>query len=265
MTKLRNLAPWLLLAFAPAAALADDYRWEVEGALKRDMPSFEGVGDADTLTLAGTWYFAPVSTDGVPLAEAAYLGRASSLSAIASRFHWRSDSLDTHLNAQGARVGYYLPGTMFYGSVGVSHGQNVTVLFPDLNDLNSIIVQKEYSTEWSGTLGIAPLDGLLITTNFQDHGYDPNVTARYVGKLPNNHFYAGSVSLVDPDLGDTSFGLDFDYYIDESFSLGAGYDDGGDQWELRAEKFFSKSWALGASVSTADGGDSVGIHVTWRH
>jgi hypothetical protein len=32
MTKLRSLAPALLLALAPVAALADDYRWEVEGA-----------------------------------------------------------------------------------------------------------------------------------------------------------------------------------------------------------------------------------------
>jgi hypothetical protein len=121
MTKLRSLAPALLLALAPVAALADDYRWEVEGALKRDTPSSEGPVHVDLSTLAGTWYFAPVSTDGVPLAEAAYLRRASSLSAIASRLEWNTGSLDMHLNAQGARVGYYLPGTMFYGSVGVSH------------------------------------------------------------------------------------------------------------------------------------------------
>jgi hypothetical protein len=258
MTKLRSLASVFLLALAPAAAVAEDFRLEVQGGFDRDLPSGDTFGDFDTLTLAGTWYFAPVSTDGVPLAEAAFLGRASSLSAIAARFEWQFESLDTHLNAQAARVGYYFPGTMFYAGVGVSRGQSITAI-------SSTIVQKEYVTDWFGTLGIAPLDGLLITTDLQEHGYDPNITARYVGKLPNDHFYAGSVSMVDPDRGDTSFGLDFDYYFDESSSLGVGYADGDDQWELRAEKFFSKSWAFGVSASTADSGDGFGVHVTWRH
>jgi hypothetical protein len=259
MQKPRFLFPALLLAvLTPVAALADDYRVEVKGSLDRDMPSGSTLGDANTFSLGSTWYFAPVSTDDVPLAEAAYLGRASNLSAIAARFEWEFESLDTHLNAQAARVGYYVPDTMFYAAVGVSRGQNVTAI-------NSTIVQKEYVTTWFGTLGVAPLDGLLITTSLQEHGYDPNVTVRHVGKLPNKHYYAGSVSIVDPDHGDTSFGLDFDYYFDATSSLGFGYEDGGDRWELRAEKFLSKSWAAGASAFTANHGDGVGIHVTWRH
>ena len=132
-------------------------------------------------------------------------------------------------------------------------------------------IRDRYSTTWSGTLGIAPLDGLLLTTDFEEHGYDPNITARYVGKLPNNHFYAGSVNLVYYDDVATPFdarmpyGLDFDYYFDDSTSLGLGFDDVGDRWELRGEKFFSKSWAAGVSAYTADFDDGFGVHVTWRH
>jgi hypothetical protein len=274
MTKLRSLAPALLFALAPAAALADDYRFEVKGTFDRHMRSDDGdsAADLDAATLAGTWYFAPVSTDNVPLAEAAFLGRASSLSAIAKQF----DFLGTHLDAQSASVGYYIPGTMFYAGVGVSRDES-------LIGLSSTSVLTEYNTTWSGTLGIAPLDGLLLTTDFQEHGYDPNITARYVGKLPNNHFYAGSVNLAYHDdvsassahdlagtsfgLDDTgtSFGLDFDYYFDESTSLGLGFDDVGNRWELRGEKFFSKSWAAGVSAYTADRIDGFGVHVTWRH
>jgi hypothetical protein len=250
MTKLRSLVPALLFALAPAAALADDYRFEVKGAFDHQHTD----SDFDVATLSGTWYFAPVSTDNVPLAEAAFMGRASSVSAIAAQL----DLLGTHLNAGSASVGYYIPGTMFYAGVGVSRVE-------DLIALSSTTVVTEYRTTWSGTLGIAPLDGLLLTTDFQEQGYDPNITARYVGKLRNNHFYAGSVNLADNDDFGTTLGFDFDYYFDDSTSLGVGFDDVGDRWELRGEKFFSKSWAAGVSAYTNDFTDGFGVHVTWRH
>ena len=257
MTKLRGLAPALLLAFTPAA-FADDYRFEVKGTFGRDMPSEDDslFGDVDWVTVAGTWYFAPVSTDNVPLSEAAYLGRASFLSAGASRVDL--DDLDTHLDGQGVNVGYYIPNTIFFVGAGVSHGQIIT-------GLSSTVVEKDYNTRVFGTIGVTPLDGLLVTTNIGEGGYDPNIAARYVGKLPNSHFYAGRVSVVIPDRGDTAYGLDFDYYFDDSTSLGVGYGTAGDRIELRAERFFSKSWAAGVSAYTADGVDGFGLNVTWRH
>ena len=254
MTKLRNLAPLLLLAFAPAAALAEDYRFEVKGSYKDGDSGYHNV-DSDSLALSGTWYFAPVTTDGVPRSEAAFLGHASSLSALVAQL----DVLGTTLDAEAVSVDYYLPGTMFYFGAGASREEFITAL-------SSTFVETDYDTTWFGTLGIAPLAGLLITTSFTDEDYDPNVTARYVGKLPNDHFYAGSVSMVDPDRADPSFALDFDYYLDNSTSLGVGYTDAFfDRWEIRGEKFFSKSWAVGVSASTSDGDDGFGINVTWRH
>lgn len=255
MTKLRSLAPVLLLALAPAAAFADDYRLEVKGSFARDSPEGDFFDDVDTTTLSGTWYFKPVSTDGVPLSEAAFLGRSSFLSAIVARF---DGFFETHLNAQGANAGFYIPETIFFVGGGASRGQAVTAV-------NSTIVQKEYFTSWFGTVGVAPLDGLLVSTHIEEGGYDPNVTARYVGKLPNSHYYAGSVNIIDPDGGDVSYGIDFDYYFDDSTSLGVGYAHGGDTFELRAERFFSKSWAAGVSAYTSDGQDGFGFNVSWRH
>ena len=257
MTKLRGVAPALMLALIPAAALADDYRLEIQGTFSRDTPSEDGlIGDIDSAGLAGTWYFAPVSTDNVPLAEAAYLGRASYVSAGVASVEF--DGIDTRLNGQGVSVGYYIPNSMFFAAVGVSHGEGITAL-------NSTIVETDYNTTWFGRVGITPFDGLQITTGFDDNGYDPNIDARYVGKLPNNHYYAGRVSLVDPDGGDLTYGLDFDYYFNASTSVGVGYGEAGDRLELRAEKFFSKSWAAGLSAYTAGGINGFGAHVTWRH
>jgi len=263
MTKLGGLGSLLLIALAPAAAVADDYQFEVRGG-------FDHLGsdtDIDVASLGGTWYFAPVSTNNVPLAEAAYLGRASFLGGGLALM----DFLDTTLDAEDVKVGYYIPGTMFYAAVGALHEQNIIAF-------SSTFTETRYDTRWFGTLGIAPLDGLLVTTDFHEYGYDPNITARYVGKLPNNHFYAGSVTLADIDYGETAYGLDFDYYFDDSTSVGVGFDGGGGRFdsdarfvyggnrlELRAEKFFSKSWAAGVSAYTSDFHDGFSVHVTWRH
>ena len=109
MTKLRGLGSLLLIALAPAAALADDYQFEVRGG-------FEQLGsDAfdEVASLGGIWYFAPVSTNNVPQAEAAYLGRASFLSGGLALIDFQGTTLD----AEDVKVGYYLPGTMFYAAV----------------------------------------------------------------------------------------------------------------------------------------------------
>jgi len=270
MTKLHSLAPVLLLVLAPAAALADDYRFEIRGSFDSHMPEdSDSSFDINVATLGGTWYFKPVSTNDVPLAEAAYLGRASFLSGGLKL----TDFLDTTLNGQNVKVGYYIPGTMFYAAVGAFHDEDVIYA-------SQALTIKDDFTGWFGTLGIAPVDGLLVTTQFREEGYDPNITARYVGKLPNNHFYAGSVSIVDMGYGgisDTTYGIDFDYYFDDSTSVGVGFDSGirpdssghyvggSDRLELRAEKFFSKKWAAGVSAYTSDFDDGFGVHVTWRH
>jgi hypothetical protein len=179
------------------------------------------------------------------------------VSAVAARFESTFGSRTLKLNAQAASVGYYIPNTMFFAGVSASRGENVTAL-------NSTIVEKEYVTTWSGVVGIAPLDGLLITTELQEHGYDPNVTARYVGKLPNAHYYAGSVSLVDPDQGDTSFGVAFDYFFDHSLSAGLAYEEGSESMTGRVRKFFSPRFSLGGSYTTSDFSDSYNVDVAWR-
>ncbi len=245
----------LMLVALATPSVADDYRFEVRGTFDRDQPDgdFPG-GDPETLQLQGAWFFEPVSTKGVPLAEAAFLGRASRVSAVAARF----EVFDEHLDARGASVAYYFPGDLFYASASVSRAENITAI-------NSTIVQKDHDTRWFGAVGVTPLDGLLITTDFGEDGYDPNVTARHVGKLRNSHFYAGSVGVVKPDRGDTFFTLGFDYYLDDTASLGVAYADGSERITLRGRKFFSQAWAVGASACKAEGSDGFAIDVTWRH
>jgi len=240
------LTPFLALVLtgAATAALADDYRAEVRLIGDRTDPD----GDfphINHFTAVGTYFLEPVRTDGLPLAEAAFLDRSSFVSAAATRSEIGSDKIDIY----GASIGYYMPDTIFFGRLGFTYADDLSP--GDRSNFN-------------GTFGIAPFDGLLLTPNFDEHGWDPNVSAKYVGKMANSHFYSITASAYDPDVGDTNVGLDFDYYLDTTFSVGAGYGSASDTFTLRAQKFFTPSFAVGGRVSTGDEGDAFGASVTWR-
>jgi hypothetical protein len=228
----------------PLSAFADDYRGEVQLTADRVNPD----GDAphvDTFTATGTYYLEPVRTEGLPLAEAAFLGKSSYVSAGAARVDFGgSDDADF----LAANFGYYMPNTIFFGRLGVAHSE--------IGNADDTIV--------NGTFGITPFDGLLLTTNFDEDGWDPNISAKYVGKMANAHYYAITATAADPDEGDTDVGLDFDYFLDTTFSVGAGYGSASDSWSVRTQKFFTPRFAVGGHLTTSDDGDGFGANVTWR-
>jgi hypothetical protein len=246
MTNRKMVLPLLALGLAGAGATvsADDYRAEVR--LLGDRAEPEGnAPHFDRFTALGTYFLDPVRTDGLPLAEAAFLNKSSFVTAAATR----SEIGDEKIDIYGASIGYYMPDTMFYGRLGFTYADDLSP--GDRSNVN-------------GTFGITPFDGLLLTTNFDEHGWDPNVAAKYVGKMANSHFYAITASAFDPDQGDTNVGLDFDYFLDTTLSVGAGYGSASDSISLRAQKFFTPSFAVGGHVTTSDDGDGFGASVAWR-
>ena len=242
---LRKITLWSLgAALACAAAQADDYRFELNLAGEHASFDFDDAADLDAVGVGGTYYLAPVPTDGLPLAEAAFLNRSSFIDAFAVR----SELGDEKIDVFGANFGYYVPGTMFYGRIGVTYADDFG---GDQTNVN-------------GTFGITPLKGLRVTTDIDEDGWDPNVTARHVGRIADRNWYAASVSVTDPDEGDVDVGLDFDFFFDPTFSVGAGFSSGSDSIAVRAEKFFRTRFAVGAHAYTGDDGDGFGAHFTWR-
>lgn len=246
MTTLRGLTLGACGAAAIALALpaqADDYRVELGVGFAHTSFDGDGIPDAKELGVAGTFYLEPVTTDGLPLAEAAFLGKSSFLRAGTTRAEFGDDKIDI----LHATLGYYMPDTIFYGELSFTY-------FDDLSPGDRSNV--------SGAFGVTPIDGLLVLTRFDEDGWDPNVTAKYVGKLANSHFYAATVSAVDPDAGDVDVRLDVDYFLDHTFSVGAGV--GRHDWSLRAQKFFTPGFAVGGRLTAGDDADEIGAGVTWR-
>jgi hypothetical protein len=238
-------------ALAAAAAQADD-EFRVQAQLVYDKYELdeEALGDADTTSLSGTFFFDPVSTVGVPVGEAAYINRASFANVT---FVQADAGDDVEADVMAASVGYHVPNTIFFGRVGVTRTDVEAGGFSDDD------------TSWNGTVGIVPIPRLFFGTDFTEDGYDPNLTVRYAGKLSNDHWWAGSVSAVEPDddEGDSSVGVEFDYYF-PSFKLGAGFNSGSDRISGRAEFGLPSGFALQGSLYTDDFGDGFALQLTWR-
>jgi hypothetical protein len=233
--------------FCSLPALADDFR--IQAQLSYDQIEPEGsAADVDVYAVSGTYYLEPVPTDGVPVGEAAYIARSSYANAVWSKV----DFGDGDVDALAANLGIHVPDTIFFGRLGV-----VRTDFPDLGG------GPTDDTSWNGTFGIVPVPRLFFGTDFAEGGYDPNITARYVGQFANTHWYGASITATDPDDGDTDVALEFDYYFD-SFKLGGGYGSGNDRWSARAEVGLPHGFALLGRVFTADDGDGFGVVLTWR-
>jgi hypothetical protein len=241
----RNLAAQILaiaVLLASTQAQAEDFR--VQARLAYDKIDLDDVpDDADIWSATGTFYFKPVPTDGVPVGEAAYIARSSYVDVQGSSVEIGGEDAD----AIAANVGIHFTNTIFFARVGVVQTD----------------ISGDDDTSWNGTLGIVPVPRLFFGTDFTEDDWDPNLTARYVGKLANDHWYGASITLSDPDDDDTNVGLEFDYYF-TGFKLGASFGSGTDLVGVRAEVGLPHGFALLGRVYSDDVGDGIGLQLTWR-
>ena len=233
-----------LLSATPT--LAEDYRAEAGVWVAR--VDNDGGETGESFGLQGTYYFSDVGTDDVPLSEAAFLGRDSKIRLEGLRYG--IDGGD-HFNAQMLSSDIYLPTRIpLFLSAGL--GRNET-----LGD--------GHDTAWNAAIGVTPLDGLRVSTRFSEGvDYQPNVDLKYVGKLGNSHWFGFGAELADPDFGDLYWSLTADYFLDETFKVGAAYNDGYEQWALIAEKFFYRHASIGISYIHAEFSDGLRLDGAWR-
>lgn len=246
MSIVRNRSVQILavagLAISVAAQADDEFRLQAQLAYdKVDIEDFDE--DVDALSASATFFFKPVPTDGVPVGEAAYIARSSYVDVAATQV----EIGDADVDAIAANVGYHFTNNMFFIRAGVVQSD----------------ASGDDETTWNGTLGIVPIPRLFFGTDFNEDNWDPNLTARYAAKLANDNWYAASISVADPDGGDSQVGVEFDYYF-PTFKLGAGFNSGNDRALVRAEVGLPHGFALLGRVYTDDGGDGFGVTLTWR-
>jgi len=239
----------LISAAVVSNAHAEEYTVEVGGG----VASTDSVGgsDASQMNIRGKLFFSPVETGNGPLAEAAFLNRASNIHANIIRAE------DDYTKGTESKLGVevFLPNTVFYGAFDYQH----------------INIDNFDSTDsWTAKLGITPMEGLLLSTRFmKDVDYDPNVNAKYIHSLPGGQAlgFTGDVYFGEDN---TSYALGADYYITTQTSFGFEYrditdaPDAAETITLRAKHFFDESVFIAGHYTENDLSDELGLELGVR-
>ena len=258
-----------LLAALAVTGTAHAYQAEVNAGYENT--DIEDVGDLDTLFINGKYYLNGVQVKNAPLAEAAFLGKASN---IGLGYANASGDGDEDIDVLGINGEFYIPNSQFYVSGAV----------------NQVDFGDEDNTGYSVEVGYLPIDGLLLAVGAADENVDPvqvanygfmtnianattvgedtavSLRAKYVTQI-GNHFtnFEGVTYFGD----ETNYRLGADLYIDPTLSVGVSFadttaDDSDTIFGVRAQKFFTPAVAVGVNYSTTDDIDAFGINGTFR-
>ena len=237
-----------LLSAIAVTGTAHAYQAEVGGSYTyKDQDRF---GDSDRFSVDGKYYFNPVQTRNAPLAEAAFLDRASNVKAQYA--HEKDDAFKN--NQYGAGIEYFVPNSDFYlsGNIGREEIKPNSKYATDEDKLKI----NHYSAE----VGYLPAPGLLVaagakTVDVKDGDRDtsPTLRAKYVTKVGQNDVNLEAYTA----FGDSKeVKLKGDYFIDKTLSVGVDYqklkyDDtivNSNEWGISAKKFFNQQVSLEGRV-----------------
>lgn len=266
---------------------ANAYQTEATGAY--EYVDMDG-GKTNSAAISGKYYFNPVQTRNAPLAEAAFLDKASSIGGgyAYSKLQDDEDFGDLQFNIIGVEGEIFIPDTQFYVS-GALHRTNIKAT---INGLGS---ESENGNGYEFEAGFLPVNGLLLAVGVADfsesinpvkvakYGFVTNVSnaavvsgdnddtavslrAKYVSEVAGFYTNFEGVTYIGDE---TSYRLAADLYLDQTLSVGVSFadstaDDSDSIFNIRAQQFFNPQFALGVGYTTTDGADSYGINGTFR-
>lgn len=266
---------------------ANAYQTEATGAY--EYVDMDG-GKTNSAAISGKYYFNPVQTRNAPLAEAAFLDKASNIGGgyAYSKLQDDEDFGDLQFNIIGVEGEIFIPDTQFYVS-GALHRTNIKAT---INGLGS---ESDNGNGYEFEAGFLPVNGLLLAVGVADfsesinpvkvakYGFVTNVSnaavvsgdnddtavslrAKYVSEVAGFYTNFEGVTYIGDE---TSYRLAADLYLDQTLSVGVSFadstaDDSDSIFNIRAQKFFNPQFALGVGYTRTDGADSYGINGTFR-
>lgn len=262
----------LAISTALIASLGTAHAYQAELNAGYENTDFGDIsGDLDTLFMNGKYYLNAVQVKNAPLAEAAFVDKASN---IGFGYANASGDGDEDIDVYGVSGEFYIPNTQFYLS----------------GTINQLDVADEDNTGYAFEAGYLPINGLLLAFGAANESLDPVQVANY-GFVPNlfnaltvgddtavslrakyatqigNHYtnFEGLTYFGD----ETTYRLGADLYLDPTLGVGVSIadstaDDSETIFGLRAQKFFTPAIAAGVNYTTTDGADSFGINGTLR-
>ena len=273
----------LALTTALIASFGTAHAYQAEINANYENTSFDGDSeDLDTFGISGKYYLNGVNTKNSPLAEAAFLSKASNIGLGYANSSIDEDGADLEIDSVGLNGEFFIPNSQFYVSGSLNRSEvTVESEFGKVSDDN-----VGYALE----AGYLPVDGLLIAAGVAKENLDPmyvskngfidtfsnisavaddtavTLRAKYVTQI-GNHFtnFEGATYFGD----ETAYRLGADLYIDPTLSVGVSFmdttfDDFDTVWAVRAQKFFTPTIAVGLNYTTTEDADSYGINGTFR-
>ena len=147
----------LLALFGTAHA----YQAEINAGYENtDIDESENV---DTFFINGKYYLNAVNIANKPLAEAAFLSKASNIGLGYAKSSTDDDFIDLDLDTVGVSGEFYIPNSQFYVSAA----------------LNQVDFGDEDNTGYAFEVGYLPMTGLLLAVGAAKENIDPVQVANY--------------------------------------------------------------------------------------
>ncbi len=224
---------------------------------------FEGTGtytdfddlDDSSLGVIGQYFFNNVDDSGVPRAEAAFLGRASSVGLAYFTF----DEADVDSIAIGGEIYFQ----NFYAAAALGQTSFGSI---DRDDI-------------SLEFGFLPMDGLRLTVGYDDEDSDLDIldlttislNGKYVVPLAGDKAFSVGASIAQSDDADDTitYMASGDFFINQNLSFGAGFEDtdqsgSSEAIALRARMFVIPNLSVQLQYNMQDDNDSIELGVTGR-
>ena len=287
----------LALATALLAGLstAHYYQFEINGGyentyFENNLDGFELDSDGDLFFVNGKYYLNTVNTKNAPLAEAAFLNKASNIGL--GYVNAQNELSEAGINAEeefeiiGVNGEFFIPNSQFY----ISGSLNQVDYTASARAPGFTYDESDDTTGYSLEAGYLPVNGLLLALGVAKESVDPmlaskigfastlgygvavgedtavSLRAKYVTQI-GNHFtnFEGVTYFGD----ETAYRLAADLYIDPTLSVGVSFadstaDESDTIFSVRTQKFFTPAFAVGVNYTTTDGADSYGINGTFR-
>ncbi|PUA27289.1 MAG: hypothetical protein B0W54_11855 [Cellvibrio sp. 79] len=178
--------------------------------------------------LEGTRYFEPVDTSNLPFYEAAFLRKASSFSLSLIDNDSDFGDSDRNYKRRSAEINYYIPDSLFFVGASIHQAKTDYRYYAYIPDYGNYEVNDEsdWRSRWVGRLGIAPVDGLLVWSEFTEGVKVSdywNLNAKYVKPLQNNKAIGVESTFETSSSNYWRTNLIADYYFSQSLSIGAGF------------------------------------------
>ncbi|WP_180081424.1 putative porin [Acinetobacter sp. YH12201] len=272
----------LALATALLASLGTAHAYQAEINGSYENTDIDDSGYLDTFAISGKYYLNGVNAKNGPLAEAAFLSKASNIGLGYANARTDDDFADLEIDTVGINGEFFIPNSQFYVAGSINRAEvTVESEFGKASDDN---------TGYAIEAGYLPVNGLLLAAGISKENIDPvyvskngfidtftniasvadetavTLRAKYVTQI-GNHFtnFEGATYFGD----ETAYRLGADLYLDPTLSVGISFadstiEDSDTIFSIRGQKFFTPAIAAGMNYTTTDGADSFGINGTFR-